>query len=168
MSWKTAAPWGVALAFALGSLGPLAGMVEFLCVPVVVCLLLYGAIQADRVGGIGRTSRVIVVASVASAAIVASVAIFQWPLRAAYATSRQALDRLADDVRAGKAPTGAVWAGPFRISDTEISYNGTACLWTDRRSGNRVGFANCDPHKLPLCPWTHITLDQRWQYLVED
>jgi hypothetical protein len=41
-------------------------------------------------------------------------------------------------------------------------------LWAGRYSGNRVGFAHCGPRELPLSPWTHVVLDQRWQYLVED
>jgi hypothetical protein len=168
MKRETAVPWGIALAFTLCSLGLLAGMAAVLAIPIVVGLLFYGAIQADRLGGFGPSARSIIVSSVASAAIVASVAVFQWPLRAAYSISRPALDRLAEEVRDGRAPTHPVWAGLFRISETETSYNGITCLWVGRSRGNRIGFAHCGPQELPLSPWTHVKLDQRWQYLVED
>jgi hypothetical protein len=49
-----------------------------------------------------------------------------WPLRLAFLTVRPALDRLADQIAAGKAAGFPQWVGPFRV----------ACSAVDPVSGN--------------------------------
>ena len=43
-----------------------------------------------------------------------------WPLRLAFLTVRPALDRLADQVAAGKAAGFPQWVGPFRVARSAV------------------------------------------------
>jgi hypothetical protein len=110
----------------------------------------------------------------ASIAVVASVALFQWPLRAAYAASRPAMERIAKELYAGRKFTGPIRVGAFLVERAEIREyrrecccaptETLACLWLHVDPTGDTGFiqtwAKHDPQ------WS-TSLDNRWQFAAK-
>jgi hypothetical protein len=101
-------------------------------------------------------------------AVIASVVIFHWPLRAAYSLSRSALDGVARDVRAGQRVVSPTRVGLFTIVEAEVSRHGIVCLWVDPHPAGKTGFVQCGPDHVPFNLWSMVCLDDRWQFIAED
>lgn len=110
----------------------------------------------------------VLVGAVACLAIVSSVLLTQWPLRAAYAVSRPSLERLASDAREGRPSSRPQLAGLFLVERVEINKHGIVCLWTTPNPGGDAGFVQSAPDRLPFNLWSTLKLDDRWQYICED
>ena len=101
-------------------------------------------------------------------AIVLSIVLTNWPMRAAFAISRPTFDQIANDVRMGNELDTPFWAGLFRIRKAEVYYNNVVCLWTHQNPAGKSGFVQCPPENPPFNLWSHITLDASWQFITED
>ena len=101
-------------------------------------------------------------------AIILSIALTNWPMRAAFAISRPTFDQIAHDVRMGNVPNTPFRAGLFRIRKAEVYYNNVVCLWTHQNPGGKSGFVQCPPENPPFNLWSHIPLDASWQFITED
>jgi hypothetical protein len=101
-------------------------------------------------------------------ALVGSVAIFHWPLRAAWLLSRPPLDRLAVDVRAGRPLPRPGRFGLFRIVAADVNRQGIVSLWVDPDPGGRMGFVQCPPGDEPGSLWSMLRMDGRWAFVKED
>jgi hypothetical protein len=100
--------------------------------------------------------------------ILVSVAVTHWPMRVGYALSRDAFDVIAEHVRAGEQITTPKRVGPFIIRRVAISENGIVCLWTYPRPGGSAGFVQCRRDYVPFNLWSHVALDDHWQFIGED
>jgi hypothetical protein len=107
-------------------------------------------------------------AGITTVAILLSVATSNWPLKTAYGLSRRSFDRAAAQVRAGNPPRTPCWIGVFRIRKAEVYHNGIACLWTDDDPGGPCGFVQHGSDDLPFNLWSHMRLDDSWQFIAED
>jgi uncharacterized membrane protein SirB2 len=107
-------------------------------------------------------------AAVLSLSVIVSVAAAQWPLRAAYALSRDSFDAVAQRVRNGEHITMPLRAGLFTIRRAELSPDGIVCLWTRPNPGGSTGFVQCPRDHVPFNLWSIIRLDDRWQFISED
>jgi hypothetical protein len=101
-------------------------------------------------------------------AIIISVAVTEWPLRASYAWSRNSLDAIATRVRSGEGIATPLRAGLFKIRGAEISRSGIVCLWTHPHSGGSTGFVQTRADSMPFNLWSMVGLDERWQFISED
>lgn len=110
----------------------------------------------------------VLLASVLCVSVIISVAATHWPLRVAYALSRDSFDTLAQRVRAGELVAMPVSAGFFTIERAELSYHGIVCLWTHPHPSGSTGFVQCRRDHVPFNLWSLIRLDERWQYISED
>jgi hypothetical protein len=95
-----------------------------------------------------------------------------WPLRAAFLISRPALERLADQVAAGKAPPFPIRAGVFRIVGSATDpVSGNVALITDPEPSGRAGFVRSKP-ETPHGPLSSLfmgmSLSQTWAFEIED
>lgn len=97
-----------------------------------------------------------------------SVAATHWPLRLAYAASRDAFDILAQRVRSGEHIATPVRAGFFTIHRAELSHHDIVCLWTHPLPNGSTGFVQCRRDYVPFNLWSLIRLDDRWQFISED
>ena len=100
--------------------------------------------------------------------IILSVALTNWPLRAAFWSSRPSFDQIADDVRSGKIPETPMQLGLFRIRKAEVYHNNVVCLWTDLNPSGKSGFVQCPPENPPFNLWSQASLDSSWQFIRED
>ncbi|WP_145286310.1 hypothetical protein [Pirellulimonas nuda] len=107
-------------------------------------------------------------AGVTTIAVLLSVATSNWPLRAAYALSRSSFDRVASEVRAGELPKTPCSIGFFRIRKAEVHHNGIVCLWTNDDPSGPTGFVETGTDDLPFNLWSHVSLDNSWQFISED
>ena len=94
----------------------------------------------------------------------------RWPLHAAVAVSRPALERVATDAAGGSIPTTPVWAGVFRIEKIE-QRSGHWVLWIDAHSAGPIGLVyqmpSADvPNNFNL--WSHQQLNADWHIVNED
>ena len=110
----------------------------------------------------------VLVAPVVCLSIIISVAATYWPLRVAYAVSRDSIDSLAQRVRAGEHIEMPVRAGIFAVRRAEISHHGIVCLWTYPHPSGSTGFVQCRRDYVPFNLWSLIRLDDRWQFISED
>ena len=101
-------------------------------------------------------------------AVILSIATSNWPLMAAFNSSRHELERIAKEVRSGNAPSSTVTAGFFRIRKAEVAYNGVVCLWTNPNSSGNSGFVRFPRDNPPFNLWSHFRLDDNWQFITED
>ena len=101
-------------------------------------------------------------------AIVLSVAVTNWPLRAVFSMSRPTFDQIADDVRKGNVPKTPCRVGLYRIRKAEVYHNNVVCLWTDLNPNGKSGFVLCPPENPPFNLWSHVPLDASWQFIAED
>lgn len=101
-------------------------------------------------------------------AIVISVAIWHWPLRACYGWSRSAFDSFAERVRAGERLRMPQRIGLFTIEKAEVSSDGIVCLWTMPDPAGSTGFVQCRQNYIPFNLWSVVRLDDRWQFISED
>ncbi len=107
-----------------------------------------------------------------SLVLIASVALTQWPFRAAFAVSKPALERAFEESQVdGNRYPG--WAGLFyleRVED-ESGYDGaetgTIRLWTDYDLRGRTGFINA-PNSEGFLTWSESKLSKRWMLITED
>jgi hypothetical protein len=95
-----------------------------------------------------------------------------WPLRAAFFISRPDLERLADQVTAGQAPTFPIWAGLFRIVDSATDpWTRNVALITDPNPSGRAGFVRSRPGT-PHGPFSslfmEVSLSRTWAFEMED
>jgi hypothetical protein len=99
--------------------------------------------------------------------LIASVAIWHWPLRVAWLLSRSGLERLAEDVRAGRPLPRRTRVGLFTIVEAEAR-QGIICLWVDPDPGGKLGFVQCPPGRLPGNLWSMVRMDENWLFIQED
>lgn len=126
-----------------------------LCVCVFACIPL------------AKTTRMIF-AGTTVIAIILSITLTNWPLGIAFAASRPALNRLAEEVRQGKPPETPVFAGCFRIRETQVKRNGIVCLWTRPNSSGNTGFVQCRRNPPPFNLCSHTPLDESWHFISVD
>jgi hypothetical protein len=107
-------------------------------------------------------------ASAFSLAVILSVAVTDWPLRVAYAWSRNSFDAVARRVRNGEVVATPWRAGLFTIRRAELSHHGIVCLWTKADPGGSTGFVECRRDHVPFNLWSMVALDDRWQFISED
>jgi hypothetical protein len=95
-----------------------------------------------------------------------------WPLRAAFLISRPALERLANQVAAGKSPPFPIQAGLFRIVGSATDpVNGNVALITDPSPSGRVGLVRSKPgapHGPLSSLFMGMSLSQTWAFEMED
>ncbi len=108
------------------------------------------------------------VIGLAAIVFLVSVAVSNWPMRMAYGVSRPAFDQVASQIRNGDAPQTPCTIGLFRIQRAEVYYNNVVCLWTDDDSRGSTGFVQCGPVDPPFNLWSHVPLDESWQFIAED
>ena len=107
--------------------------------------------------------------------MVVSIIVLNWPLRIAYAFSRPAFDRVAEQVIAGETFTTPRRIGWFRIerievpgpAANEIDHHGLL-LWTGIHPNGNTGFVQSSPDDLRFNLWSHFQLDETWQLIAED
>lgn len=110
-----------------------------------------------------------------SLVIVVSIIMFNWPLRIAYAFSRPAFDRVAEQVMAGETIATPRRIGWFRVerieapgpAANEIDDHGLL-LWTGIHPNGNTGFVRSSPEDLRFNLWSHFQLDETWQLIAED
>jgi len=118
---------------------------------------------ADR-----RHSRSITIAGLTATVVIASVAVWHWPLRVGYAISRPAFDSLAARVRSGEQIAVPLRAGLYTIRGAGLSASGIPFLWTASAEGGSTGFVQTSPDHIHFNLWSVVRLDDRWQYISED
>ena len=103
-------------------------------------------------------------------AVLISVMITSWPLRITYACSQSTFDAVAARVRARETVNVPLRIGVFRILEVaaDRNGNGVVCLWTDLTPSGYTGFVQCGPTRPPFNLWSHVALDDRWQFISED
>ncbi|MEO1295938.1 MAG: hypothetical protein AAFW75_09060 [Cyanobacteria bacterium J06636_16] len=107
--------------------------------------------------------------------MVISIVAFNWPLRVAYAFSRPAFDRVAEQVMTGETIETPQRIGWFRIKHIDapgpaangIDYHGLR-LWTGVHPSGNTGFVQASPDDLRFNLWSHFRLDETWQFIAED
>jgi hypothetical protein len=95
-----------------------------------------------------------------------------WPLRVAFLISGPALERLADRVAAGQAPSFPARAGLYCIRGSATDpVSGNIALITDANLGGRAGFVRYQPGS-PQGPFSSLfmgmSLDRTWSFEMED
>jgi hypothetical protein len=130
---------------------------------IVVGLLLIGYRRHTQ-----RRVLPILVAPILSLVVIISVAATHWPLRIAYAWSRDSFDGVAQRIRSGEHVTTPLRAGLFTIQRAELSHHGIVCLWTQPNPGGSTGFVQCRRDYVPFNLWSMVRLDDRWQFISED
>jgi hypothetical protein len=130
------------------------------------------ALATGVVAGIASRKRtlaflVVCVGLVVCLGVTISVAVWDWPLRLAFAASRPALERAAADVRSGKQVVNER-VGVFFIRSGNMTGANIPCLWTDTNPAGRTGFVQTRPDVLPFNLWSAIHLDDRWYLISED
>ena len=106
--------------------------------------------------------------TLACLAIIASVPVWQWPLRVTYSWSRSAFDSLAERIRAGEHLQVPQRVGLFVIRKAEVSHNGIVCLWVVPNPAGSTGFVQCKRDHVPFNLWSLVKLDDQWQFISED
>ena len=110
-----------------------------------------------------------------SLALVTSITIFNWPLKVAYTFSRPAFDQLGQRVIAGemiKTPRRIGWFRVERVEAPGPAPNGIdehgLRLWTGIHANGNTGFVKASPDELRFNLWSHLKLDETWQFISED
>lgn len=101
-------------------------------------------------------------------ALIASVALWQWPLRVTYGLSSAAFDSFAKRVRAGERLLMPQRVGVFMIRKAEVYSNDIVCLWTFPNPSGNTGFVQCRRNFVPFNLWSIVRLDDHWQFITED
>ncbi|MEO1591700.1 MAG: hypothetical protein AAFU71_10460 [Cyanobacteria bacterium J06632_22] len=108
-------------------------------------------------------------------ALILSIMVFHWPLRLAYAFSRPAFNQIAAQVTAGETiatpqRVGWFWIEEIALPEHLFSYaeDGIVCLWTGVHPFGNTGFVQTTSDNLPFNLWTHLKLDNTWQFIAED
>jgi signal transduction histidine kinase len=121
----------------------------------------------------------------AAAALLASVAAFNWPLQLSYLFARSDFERIAAQARAGVEIATPVRVGLIMIHKVEVrrrmfervrgplvsddtDARSIACLWTNTNPGGYTGFVQTAPDRLQFNIFSHVRLDARWQFISED
>ena len=100
-------------------------------------------------------------------------------MRIAFALSRPALNQAAQPLLTGESLSTPRRIGLFRIEAAELSRGMMGdqqipALWTDwtkppdwmdRSSGDHMGFVQSGPSKPPFVMWSHMRLDEDWQFI---
>jgi len=158
------APWLFTVAAVLHSFtaGERFGVVLLVFALSIGIVLVAIAVAADRRFA-GRRVLSGLVAAVLAVSVAVSVAWTNWPLKAAYAASRAALDGFARRVRVGERVDLPARVGLFRVHDSSVRRD-VVCLWTH----NDSALVQAEPQTVPLAAWSWIHLDERWQFVTED
>jgi hypothetical protein len=98
-----------------------------------------------------------------------------WPLRVAFLTSRPALERLADQIAAGKTVVFPQHAGWFQINDAAVDpVSGNLGLMIEPDRSHPAGFVRLGPGpaagpNVPICGSDlHVGLGWQWSYRQDD
>jgi hypothetical protein len=98
-----------------------------------------------------------------------------WPLHLAFFTFKPALERLADQVAAGKAGSFPQWVGPFRVARSAVDpVSGNVGLMTDPNPNGPSGLVRVRPGVPPNRDgpfgWDDLGVDLGWgwEYREED
>jgi hypothetical protein len=166
-TWNRWGRYFVIVAFAvlpmlgiLASLWPLEPLaVRLLC--IVLALAVTAVLPFVR-----SLARVFV--GITSIAVLLSLMTTNWPLYSAYRWSRPSFDRLATQVHAGIPAETPERVGLFRIERAEVNRNGVVCLWTNDDPSGPTGFVQHGPDNLPFNLWSHMPLDESWQFIKLD
>jgi hypothetical protein len=170
MTWKSAAFFlAVPLAFIGASIWFIDAKSQVFWGVLIGLVLLFGGLLFENLARRDmRPYWSIGVATWASAAVVISVIVYQWPLHVAYRLSQPAIERVADNIRAGRPFRGPARVGVFLIEQAEVSPKGVTCLWLNNALHSRTGLVQCSPVKPPFNLWSMTSLDERWQCITED
>lgn len=98
-----------------------------------------------------------------------------WPLRLAFLTVRPALDRLADQVAAGKAVVFPLWVGPFCVARSAVDpASGNVGLMIDPNPSGPTGLVRVrtgiPANRVGPFGWDDLLVDLGWgwEYREED
>jgi hypothetical protein len=158
----------------VGMLGMALG--SFYGISVVLGLGVTWAAEATRRDANPRRSPLVAWASVLALSIAPlTMTVTSWPFRLAFLISRPALDRLANQVAAGKALRRAEWAGLYLVFDTDLdARSGNIGLIIRQDPSGRSGFVRLGPGTPPnhYGPLFNLDIDEhiggRWQFQEED
>lgn len=131
-------------------------------------IILVGSVWFGWCRFINRPVYPVILSTSAILALLASVALTQWPLRIAYSLSRPAFDTAAQLVREGKGLPLPQRIGFFTIQKAEVSHTDVVCLWTRPASSGNTGFVQCKRDYVPFNLWSVVKLDDGWQFIAED
>jgi hypothetical protein len=103
-------------------------------------------------------------------AVIVSVAVTQWPLRAAYALSTSALEDAARRLRAGEQLETPRLVGLVIVRRAELAeyVRPLVCLWTDLAPNGKTGFVQWTGDDEPLSLWSNRPLTDGWHFVTED
>jgi hypothetical protein len=96
-----------------------------------------------------------------------------WPLRLAFLVSRPEMNRVADEVAAGRTIAWPRHVGPFVLVDSMIAAgNGNVGLITDPNPSGSAGFVRVRSRRQGGGPFSAsgmgVDLDEHWEYRQED
>ncbi len=144
----------------LASLWPLEyNLLALVCLPLLgICLMGMLAAQSlrQRLFGLGAILLI-------GATITVNI-----PLQTAFRVYRPELDQIAQRVAAGNVVSTPFWVGPIRVCKAEQNSKGVVCLWTNDDPNGRTGFVQHKPSQLPFNLWSHMVLNDKWQFISED
>ena len=150
----------------------------FILLPMIAGFGATWAILATREVVVPRPSRQLIWMLVMTLAVMPGVTAWSvWPFRLVFLTARSTLERLADQVAAGRAVSFPQWAGPFRLAGSRIdSETGGVALLIDPNPSGPSGFVRhqgslTGPYRCfrPIRgDWLHVGLGDGWCYHEED
>ena len=101
------------------------------------------------------------------AVLIALVGLTQFPMRLGFLASKASLAEVAHQVGIGKPPAFPVRAGLYIIQSATRNEDGTICLWTEVKRGNKIGFV-CGDNLNHTNLWSVQNLDCVWWFVVLD
>lgn len=102
-------------------------------------------------------------------AVVLSLVMDDWTLRASFAISQPAFARAAERLEHGSVSEGPQWVGLVPVQRIEWDERRrAACFWVDLHPSGRSGFVLCEQPEPPFNLWDHSRLFDGWHFIIED
>jgi hypothetical protein len=148
----------------------------FIIAPTVTALGVVWARLATRKVAIPRRSPPFAWVSVIALCVLPLLTLWTfWPLHIAFLAFKPALDRVADQVAAGKAGAFPQWVGPFRVARAAVDpVSGNVGLMIDPNPNGPAGLVRVrpghPPNRLGPFAWDDLLVDLGWgwEYREED
>ena len=90
-----------------------------------------------------------------------------WPIKLRFQLSKTAFHGLVEQVNAGEEISFPVTVGLYRIYRASKRDDGSLCFSVSNSKGDFQGVAYCSD-QVHFNIWTHIHLQGKWHYIVED
>lgn len=132
---------------------------------VVVCLPLLGVCLLGLLATQSLRQRLVRVGAIL---VVLGTLTVNLPLQAVFQVYHPKFDETAHQLAAGNGVSTSFWVGPIHICKAEQNIKGVVCLWTDDDPNGRTGFVQHEPSRLPFNLWSHLVLNDKWQFISED